>query len=572
MWIHTVHANSRRSWRLSGPLGAWALVLSACVPGQPGQARPEAPAAPIAPKTITIVMNRDPSGFGPHQSTDTNLTPLFQATLIRYKVWDGNFEPWVAEEMPSLEKGTWRVLADDRMEATWRLRRNVRWHDGTPFSARDLVFGWHVVRDPQFAAEEAAIPARMESVTAVDDYTLVIVWKQLYIFANLLVRGGLHPMPRHLLEADFRRDPSTFAGHPFFTTQYVGNGPYRVTSFEPGLGIRFDAFNDYFFGRPKIDTIIYRVVADQNIALAQVLSNDVDLTMRSAIGFTPSLTAKEQWEARGEGAVHHVPTGWSWINPSRLNPFFDDVRVRRAMLHAIDRQGLADTIFQGLTGIPDTFIRPSHPRYPDVNPLVQKYPYDPNRARAVMSEAGWRPGSDGILVNGRGERFAIESRASAGDREGEAVQAIVHDHWRPLGIETRINNLSRRASDSPDSRGRWPGVRFGSGSLEPTDPLHTDWHSRYTPTEANDWTGDNVAGWSRGDRLLEQWEREIDPARRRPIEVQIALIWAEDLPHLPLYFNLEITTVKKGILGAAPRLGSGGSNAMTWNIHEWDRV
>lgn len=560
---------------VAGWIGAALLLALACVPAAQPQPSSAPQTSPSAPKSIVIAMNRDPSGFGPHQSTDTNLTPLFLATLIKYKVWDNNFEPWVATELPSLERGTWKVLPDGRMETVWPLRRDVKWHDGIPFTARDLVFGWGVVLDPQFATLEAAVPNRMESVTARDDHTLVIVWKDIFIYANLLVRGGMTPLPRHLLEADYRREPTTLASHPYFTTAYVGTGPYRVTSFDPGLSIRFDASPDYFLGKPKIDTIFYRVISDQNTALAQVLANEVDITMRSAIGLNPSLTAKERWEAAGEGNVHYVQTGWSNVNLSWRNPWFEDVQVRRGMLHAIDRQEMVRTVFFGVTSVPDTMIRASDPLFPEVDRRVTKYPYDPNRARQLMAEAGWRPGPDGILVNGRGERLSIEARATLGDRETEQVQAIVLDHWRTLGVESRVNNLSRRALDDADNRGRWPGACFcgaAGGSLEPNDPLHSDWHSRYIPTEANNWQGDNQEGWRAADAILDLWERELDLAKREQLRLQVALRWAEDLPSLPLNFNVEITTVRKGILNASPRLGSGGSNAMTWNVQEWDRV
>ena len=186
---------------------------------------------------------------------------------------DNNFQPLLATELPSIEKGTWKVFPDGRMESTWPLRHDVKWHDGSQFTAHDLVFGWQVVTDPQFASIEVDVPSRMESVVARDDFTLVITWKELFPQANLLVRSGMTPLPRSLLEADYRREPTTFAAHPYFTSAYVGNGPYRVTLFEPGIGIRFEAFPDYFLGRPKIDTIVYKVIADQNTALAAVLSD-----------------------------------------------------------------------------------------------------------------------------------------------------------------------------------------------------------------------------------------------------------------------------------------------------------
>jgi peptide/nickel transport system substrate-binding protein len=154
------------------------------------------------------------------------------------------------------------------------------------------------------------------------------------------------------------------------------------------------------------------------------------------------------------------------------------------------------------------------------------------------------------------------------------VQAAVLDFWRVLGIESQVNNLPRRTMDEPGVRGNWPGVCFCGavgGSLEPNDPLYRDLHSRFIPTAENNWVGDNQEGWHGGDPFLEQWARELDTPRREQHRLQVALKYAEDLPALPLVFNVEITTVKKGILNAPPRLGSGGANAMTWNILEWDK-
>ena len=553
------------------------FLLAGCAGQAPGQrdVSSQGQRASTAPKTITIGMNREPTGFGPHQATDTNLTPLFLATLIKMRVWDNNLQPLLATELPSLERGTWRVFPDNRMETTWPLRRDVKWHDGSPFTAHDLVFGWQVVTDPQFASIEIDIPSRMESVVARDDHTLVITWKDLYPQANLLVRTGMTPLPRGLLEADYRRDATTFAAHPYFTSTYVGNGPYRVTSFDPGIGIRFEAFPEYFLGRPRIDTIVYKVIADQNTALAQVLANEVDITMRSAIGINPSLTARDRWEANGEGRVHHVPTGWVNVGPSWRNPFFDDVRVRRGLLHALDREEMVQSIMFGLTRVPDTMIRPSDPLFAEVDRRVMKYPYDLNRARQLVAQAGWTPGGDGVLVNTRGERFSIESRATSGDRETESIQAASNDYWRALGVETQVNNLPRRTMDEPAVRGNWPGACFCGavgGSLEPNDPIYRDLHSRFIPTAENGWVGDNQEGWRGGDQWLEIWARELDQAKREEARLQAALKYAEDLPALPLYFSIEVTTIRKGFnRDVGVRLGSGGANAMTWNVEQWDK-
>ncbi len=555
-------------------------LLAGCGPG--GQAgsrdtrQAEGDAPPVGPpKSITIIMNRDPTGFGPHQEADSNLTPIFLATLTRYKVWDQKYEPLLASEAPSLERGSWKAFPDGRMETTWKIRPDVKWHDGTAFSAKDLVFGWQVVMDPQFTALQATIPSMMESVTAPDDQTLLITWKQLYIYANLCVKSCLVPLPRHILEAKYRQDPSTLAGHPYFTTEFVGQGPYRVTRFDPGQGIDFEAFPDYFLGRPKIDKVFYRVVSDSNNALARVLANDVDISLRSNLGFTQSLVAKEQWEANGQGSVSYVSTGWSRINLSPTNPLFawenpNTGKVRQALLQGIDRKEIVNTLFNGIPGVPDTMVRPSDPIFARVDPSVKKYPFDPNAARRLLSEAGWRPGPDGILANDRGERFSIEAQMEAGDAQGEGVQAAVLSYWRALGVESKVNNLNRRALQSIENRGRWQGARWTGGSLEPNDPLNSDWHTRNIPTEANGWDGDAVTHWSGGNAILERWERELDITKREDLRTQLALRWADDLPSLPLTFTQEISTIRKGLVNVAPRLGSGGANAITWNIEAWD--
>ena len=143
-----------------------------------------------------------------------------------------------------------------------------------------------------------------------------------------------------IVEADYRRDPAGFANHAYFTTEFVGQGPYRVTAFEPGQGIRFQAFADYFLGKPRIDTVIYRFIGDQNTALAQIMANEVDVTIRSTIGIPASMTAKENWEAASHGSVYHTPMGWTWVNLSPLNPWLDDVRVRA--LPVVEQLGCFD--------------------------------------------------------------------------------------------------------------------------------------------------------------------------------------------------------------------------------------
>ncbi len=554
---------------------AGVVLASACAPAGPSAGTAQSQGSPSERKTITIAESSAITGFGPQDGRSTEVAAVAHAGLVRNKNWEASPEPWLATELPSIERGTWKVLPDGRMDTTWRLRSGVTWHDGAPFIAQDVVFGWEVVMHPLFAARVRTIPEMMESVTAPDDSTLRVVWKGPSHWADRLFQIHMYPLPRHLVEAEFRAAPDNFATNPYFSSEFVGLGPYRLASWTPGLDMRLEAYANYFGGRPKIDTISYIVISDDNAALARVLANEVDVTLRSTVGFIPAVTAKERWESTGDGTVYFTPTGFNWLGFSSVPPsaqWFSDVRVRRAMLQAIDRPEIIRVFFNDVSGVPDTVVPPRHPVFPDVNRAVMKYPFDPARAAQLFGESGWSSSSDGakVLVNQRGDRFSIDFRSSAGEQQEEQVQAAVAQYWQNAGIEPKINNISRaQARNDREAAENWPGMDFARHNMEVSD-IPERWHSRQTPTETNKWAGKNHSRWSVGDTLIERWERELDAVQRDRLLVDIARRWSEDLPVLPLHYTIEITTVRKGISGAGPKLGSGDTNSVAWNIETWD--
>src|SRR5262249_51180969 len=155
------------------------------------------------------------------------------------------------------------------------------------------------------------------------------------------------------------------------------------------------------------------------------------------------VVAEREWASKGEGVVKFTPSNWALVNPSGTNPFFswdnpNGTKVRQAMLSGINRQEIVDTLFQGKDRVADFPMSPSRRMFAAADAAASKYPYDPQRAAQLLTEAGWRKGADGILLNDQGERFSVEFRTVSGQRDREEMQGAIAGYLQALGIETTI--------------------------------------------------------------------------------------------------------------------------------------
>ena len=497
---------------------------------------------------------------------------LTMSALVTATAWKPQRDPLLAKEIPSLDKGTWEIFKDGRMRTVWQLRKNIKWHDGADFTAHDYVFGWEVALDPEIKYRSKTFEQQMEKVEAPDPHTLVITWKGLFPDANDLFQGSLFPLPRHLLEKDYRKNAKAFNRHPYHTSKFVGVGPYKVVEWQGGVQIIFEAFDQYFLGRPKIDTITWRAIQDDNAVVANILAGEGHISVR-AMGLTQGLVLKDRWEAKGRGKIYITPMGLSRIAPSTISePWFKDFRVRRALLHAIDRETIMKILFKGMQPVAHSLVAERHPNYwPLVKDRLRRYEYAPELAVRLLAEAGWRKGSDGILVNNKGEKFIFQFQAGL-DRPGQTnVQAVVVEYWKKIGVIAKPANERRRTLRGPKFRNRWKGLRFTRHNLELND-FQEQWHTKAIPNEEGGWLQENASGWSGADDLIDRWEREFDTEKRNQLVAEIAVRFSKQLPVLPLYNYVEVVSIDKRLKNAGPRLGTGGDNAVSWNCYEWDFV
>jgi len=532
-------------------------------------------AAQTGQKRLVILGGRRTAGFANHGRSDTELTGLVDAGLAGQNPVTLERFALLAEELPSVKKGTWKI---DRQKKTmltvYRLRPGLKWSDGKPHTAHDFKFGWEVHRHPEFPLRDRLVPDLIEKIETPDDRTIAIHWKALYNEAYAIQKQQLRAWPRHILQDVFRSgDMKALINHAYWNQKFVGSGPYRLVDWGGGAQIEVEANPYYVQGKPKIERVTYKVVEDSNTALSAVLAGEADLTLRDTLSFDGALILKEQWEAKKLGAVSIRPITFRWLNLSGTNPLFKDVRVKRALLHAIDRNTMVNNIFRGVAPIIHFPMSPFRKAYPRADKAAMKYEYNVDRAKQLLSEAGFSPGADGILVNAKGERMEFEFRTEAGSREDEQAQAIIVDYWKRIGVRALIKNLPPRVFNSEEFRNRWPGAALGGQNLV-VEEWAERFHSAGTPTAENRWSTESVSLWQnpQADKILDELNTIIPESRAIDLQVEFIRLFTRDLPYLPLYYRLEWLAIRNGVTGITPRIESGGQNMNTWNMHLWDKV
>lgn len=553
-------------------LAALALSLGACTT-QPGPVRTESQPSPAsrAPKIMTIGIQREPDTVnqvlaGSPAGGVTSLRRVVQSYLV---VLNDKLTPvpQLAADTISLEQGNWRLNPDGTMDTIWRLRPNVRWHDGAPFTSGDLLFAFNVYKDPEVPTREGGVLALMESASAPDPLTFIVHWSSPFVRANEAI--GLEPLPRHLLEEQYTTDKANLGKSPRFTVDFVGLGPYRMTSWEPGLQAQFARFDEFFMGRPPLDSVIVRFMPDENAMVANILSGAVDALMPTGVSLESAIEVKRRWEGTDNQVRSVIVDRLRFAEPQHRSEYarpaegLTNVTTRQALAHAVDRQTLADIVTLGQSAAADSWFPPTSELRRPVEETIPKFPYDLRRAQDLLAQAGWRPGADGVLVHGQsGARFEVELMGVPG-RSIEKEQAVVADGLKALGADVRQVLLPSAQRSDPERNATFSGFRF-SGS-DAVEAYAFRFHSSSVPSAANRWSGQNNGGYSdtRADALLERVVATIPLAERIPIHRELVQKVVGEVAFIPFFWEVEPVLVLggvKGIVGREP-----------WNMFEWDK-
>jgi peptide/nickel transport system substrate-binding protein len=406
-------------------------------------------------------------------------------------------------------------------------------------------------------------------VVAPDPVSVVIRWKQPYPEADLL-GTGFQPLPRHILETAFReQDPLAFPALPFWSTEYVGLGPYRLDGWEPGASIAGVAFDGHVFGRPKIDRIRVVFIPDPQTALANILAGEVHYVGTLIFTATEGETMEQQWAQNQAGRVLYSATGFRSANfqvrPEAADPpELTDVRMRRALAFAIDKRTAVDILSAGKGLLTHTITAPTVEYYPEIERVIQKYDYDPRRSQQLFEEIGFVRGPDGLFARRDGRPMKIGVWSSAGTKNEQEAATYI-DGLRRAGVDASQNVIAAAQIGDAQLRALIPGITLRGGG-----PGLNGLTSAEIARPENRWNGGNRYGWSNAeyDRAFDNWTKSLAQADRVRYVAEMERIITEDLPILPNYFEASVTAALSSVEGPTPRQNPDAGPQLA-TLHRW---
>jgi peptide/nickel transport system substrate-binding protein len=478
----------------------------------------------------------------------------------------GQLRPQMAEAVPSVENGNWRLLPNGAMETVWKIREGAVWHDGTPLTADDFVFTFKVVSDRDLPTFRDRSYTSVDSVEAVDARTVLARWKRPFIAAdNLFSDATGMPLPRHILESALE-DKSTFTQHGYFSTQFVGLGPFKLKEWARSSHIVVQANDQYVLGRPKVDEIEIRTIPDSNAIVANVLAGTVDLVLARSLSIDQSLQLREHWR---DGTVGMPVSSLMMLYPQLLNPtppIVADLQFRRAVLHGMDRQALADGINYGMTPPAYGFMEPDRAEYKETESAIVRYEYDPARSFQLMDGLGLTRGPDGMYRDTSGQPIHLELRATSGDINTKTMY-VVADMLKRIGLSADSVIIPQQRVDDQEYRTNFPSFTVNG---QPIDlRMFERFHSNQARLPENNYVGENRSRYMNPelDGLIDRYLVTIPRTERMELARQITRHITENLPLMPLFYDSWPTATAGRLVNVGPAAAGGDA---AWNAHEWD--
>jgi peptide/nickel transport system substrate-binding protein len=493
-----------------------------------------------------------------------NFNPLLYVntgveTSVEFIVFDalwkidpaGNFVPNLAAEIPTQANGG--VSADGR---TWtiKLRPDVSWHDGQPFTAADVVFTLATILNPKVVVRSRNGHEHVDKYEAVDDHTVKITLKD--DFAPYMVSWQkTSVIPKHILAdiADINTAP--------FNTNPVGTGPFKFKTRVAGSYIEFEPNPKYHGGAPKLTSLVQKYVPDQQTLYAQYQTGEVDIY--DLQGIPPLLYSRAKALPGGKAFLSASPfVEFIYFNLGK--PQFADKKVRQALYQAIDKKGWIDAVYYGVPLPTLSYLPPNHWAY---NKALKDPGFDLKKAAAMLDEAGWKPGADGVRAKD-GVRLAFTMSTTAGNKSREQSQQLVQQNWKKIGVEMTIKNMPASVVWGDYTvKSEFDTLMVGWDALLYPDPDYTDRiGSKLIPAKGG--AGSNYVQYENAevDALCAKGVAVVDQAERKKIYDRIQEILLDELPFAPI-FAYEL------IIGVKDRVHGYQVNPYTpinsWNTGEW---
>lgn len=532
--------------------------------------------------TVRVLWWQAPSILNPHLSSgtkDRDGSRIFLEPLVAFDA-EANLVPILAAEIPSVEKGT---LDPGRKWIIWKLKKGVTWHDGTPFTAEDVVFTWQYASDPETAALSQGGYRKIESIEKIDDLTVKVTLKEPTVdwttpWSN---SDGLI-LPKHVHE----RYKGKEARNAPANLKPIGTGPYKIVEFRPNDIIIADINPNYHVeNRPFFDRIEMKGGGDAPSAARAVLqTGEFDFAWNLQV----SWDELEAMEKGGQGVIlvtqggseEHIQLNYTdpnvEIDGERASlkaphPFFTDLRVRQAFALAMNKKLIVDQLY-GKTGeVAHVYYYTPKKYVPDVQ---QEYNLD--KANRLLDEAGWRRGPDGVRTKD-GKRMKVLFQTSV-NKLRQDTQAIIKQDLQKIGVEVELKSVIADVffAADPGNPDNFPHFyadmqmyTYTRGGPDDYLDIFRTFLSTEVRQKANNWSTQNTTRYvsKEFDALYEQAKRELDPVKAAELVKQMNKKLFDDVAVVPLVGRGGVAAAKKNLKDT--NLSGWASNL--WWLPYWHR-
>ncbi|MDJ0574462.1 MAG: peptide ABC transporter substrate-binding protein [Xenococcaceae cyanobacterium MO_234.B1] len=528
--------------------------------------------------TLKLLYWQAPTILNPHLSTGFKDAEASRITLEPLASFDGNGKliPFLAAEIPTVENGG---VAKDGKSVTWKLKQNIKWSDGTPFTAADVVFTYQYVTNPQVATVSGGTYDVIASVEAINDYTVKVNFKDVNP-AWYLVFVGREGMilPKHIYEPYNGRNAREAPAN----LKPVGTGAYRVVEFKPGDTVIYEP-NPEFREADKLgfERVELKGGGDATSAARAVLqTGDADFAANLQVE-APIL---QELEAAGKGKVvtdfgalmeriiiNHSDSNKATSDGERSSvqfphPFFSDLKVRQALALAIDRDTIAKQLY-GVTGkVTSNFlVAPEQYVSPNTN-----YEYNLERANQLLDSAGWRDTNGNGIRDKDGVEMSVVFQTSVNPLR-QKTQAVIKQGLQSIGMEVELKSIDASVYFSSDPSSNDTLEHFYAdlqmytrGNVNPDPGAYMKFYTcNQIPQKANNWSGDNNSRYCNPeyDKLWQQSTVELDPKKRKQLFIQMNDLLVNEAVGIPLVYRANVVAFSNSITGY---------NLTPWDMRTWD--
>lgn len=473
---------------------------------------------------------------------------------------NGKWVPQLAVSIPTLENGQAKLITVNGkkvVQSQWEILKDAKWSDGKPVTCEDF----------QFAIQIAASPN--VSVASKETYTQVakVEWKpetpKKCTFTSDKARwdfnqlGQLFPLPKHIEGPIFEQwkdkkegyeTNSNYSKNPTMPGLYTG--PYVISELKLGSHVTFEP-NPHFYGKaPEIKKIVIKLIPNTGTLEANLRSGTIDKIASLGLTFDQALAfeKKNQTEKLGYDILYKPSLTYEHIDLNLEDPILKDVKVRKALVHAINRKELTKALFDGKQQDAIHHLAKIDPWYTDDPKKVVMYPYSRKDANRLLDEAGWKMAKDGYRYK-NGQKLSLNFKTTAGNKIRETVQTFLLSQWKAAGVEVIIKNEPARVLFGESMKKRNYVMSMYAWSSSPESTPKTQFHSSQIPTEKNGWSGQNTTSWNnpKVDEICEKIEGEFDFKKRRALAHEIVRLYTDEVPVIPLFYRSDIAVIPKNL-------------------------